>query len=96
MEFYGGYTPEQRFALPSSSFIDMKLCTDPQGRQANTLEQCVSIATFPQALFLLPWSAPMIGHLYFALTGLICYSADQLAKKLYIVLSVLYNQWNTL
>ena len=38
----------------------------------------------------------MIGHLYFALTGLICYSTNQLAQELYNVLSVLYNQWNTL
>ena len=56
----------QFLAIPISFSIDMEFCTNLQGRQANTLEQCVSIATILQALLQLWWRAPMIGHLYSA------------------------------
>ena len=43
----------------------MEFCNDPQGRQAKAPEQRYSVATFPQALLLLLWRAPMIGYLFF-------------------------------
>ena len=63
----------QFLAIPISFSIDTEFCTDLQDRQAHTPEQCVNIATFPQALVLLWWRAPMIGHLYFALTWILLF-----------------------
>ena len=83
--------PPNFLRFPSSSFIYMEFCTDPQGRQAKAPEQRYSVATFPQALLLLLWRAPMTGYLFFVenRTFLLCIDKTPVSLTLSLLIVIL-------
>jgi len=61
-----------------------------------TPEQRYSVATFPQALLLLLWRAPMIGNLFFVENRTFLLCIDRVWRPMRMVLSSLTKHWGDL